>query len=722
VDRHEIPGVVVLVVHRDQIVYRKAFGLRSVVPNPEPMTPDTIFDLASLTKPVATATSIHLLAEQGKLRLDDPVVRHWPEFAVEGKQAITIEHLLLHTSGLPASIPLLGEAPDAQLRLARVAGLRPTDPAGVRWRYSDAGYAALAEIVRRVSGQRLDAFFSEQVAQPLGLKDTGFLPPRSVVGRIAPTEKRNDRMLRGAVHDPSAARMEGVAGHAGLFATADDLALYCRMLMGDGEVEGRRLMQPATVRAFLRPHMIPGGWRALGWDMNTGFSWNRGTSFPLGGVGHTGFTGTSIWIDRASRSAVIVLASRLHPQGEGNVVRLRGEVATIVGKAVQTPVPDEPTLTGIDVLEKNGFEPLRERHVGLVTNATGVDREGKSTIDVLRAAPGVTLVALFSPEHGLRGGADVHVGDSTDDRTGLPVYSLYGPRNKPSPDQLKGVDTLVFDVQTVGVRFFTYGSTLGYLLEAAAQARVRLVVLDRPEPTGARMAEGPVAESGSESFTCYHAVPIRYGLTSGELALLLNDDRKIGADLSVVRMQGWRRGDPFEDTGLTWRKPSPNLPTLQAARLYAGVALLEPTNVSVGRGTDLPFQWVGAPWLSAARMAETLERENLPGVHFVPWPAQPSTSAYAGQMCQGVRIVVVDPRTLEPVKVGFALARALMRVHPQEWDREQFNMLLASATTAKAIEQGATLQDLETSWQQGLATFESVRKRHLLYEGDGAAR
>ncbi|MBI5534669.1 MAG: DUF1343 domain-containing protein [Deltaproteobacteria bacterium] len=715
IERGELPGAVVVVVHRDKTVFRKAYGLRAEVPGHEPMTADTLFDLASLTKPVATAASIHLLAERGKLKLTDPVAKYWPEFADKGKQGITVEHLLLHVSGLPASTPLAYNTSDPALLVAPVAALNITDPPGRKLRYSDAGYIALAEVVRRVSGERLDAFFRASFVEPLGMKDTWFNPGRELAVRTAPTERRGDLMLRGQVHDYLASRMGGVAGNAGLFSTADDLARFCRMILAHGELDGRRVLSPDSVREMTRPRAVPGGMRSLGWDVDTGYSGNRGRLFPLGGVGHTGFTGTSIWIDPSSETAVIILASRLHPNGKGDAKRVRAEVATIVGAAVHGPQPGAATLPGIDVLEKNGFQELKGRRVGLVTNPTGVDKKGVPTIDVLKAVPDLTMVALFSPEHGLRGEADAPVADRVDSRTGLPVYSLYGPRKKPAPSQLAGIDTLVYDVQDVGVRFFTYATTLGHLLETAAENKLRIVVLDRPDPSGGTQVEGPLSDAGSESFTCFHSIPIRYGMTPGELATLLNVERKIGAELQVVRLEGWRRGDRFEDTGLKWVRPSPNLPSPAAARLYPGIALIEATNVSVGRGTDHPFEYVGAPWVDGWKLAALLEEAKLPGVHFVPAQFVPQASLYGGHACLGVRIVVVDPETVQPVSVGVEIARQLVRMYPTDWNRELLGGLLANAATVRGIESGEPTASIVAQWQPGLEQFRQVRARHLLY-------
>jgi serine-type D-Ala-D-Ala carboxypeptidase len=344
--RGDCPGAVVLVVHKDEVVFRKAFGNRAVQPDSVAMTADTVFDLASLTKPIATATSIILLAEQGKLRFDDKVAKHWPAFAANGKDDVTLEHLLLHTSGLIADNPLADYADGREKAMERIAALKLEAPAGTRFRYSDVNYIVLGELVETLGGMPLDAFARKHVFDPLKMSDTGFKPAGEIVKRIAPTGKRGGKIILGDVHDPRSFALGGVAGHAGLFSTADDLSRYCRMLLRGGELDGVRLLKPESVKLFTEPRDVPAGGkptdtprkllRSRGWDVDTSFSAQRGDGFPKGeGFGHTGFTGTSIWVDPKSRAAVILLTSRVHPDDKGNVTQLRREVATSAAAAVK---------------------------------------------------------------------------------------------------------------------------------------------------------------------------------------------------------------------------------------------------------------------------------------------------------------------------------------------------------------------------------------------------
>lgn len=725
IKKGELPGAVVVVVHRGHIVFRKAYGNRSVEPDTTLMGPTVVFDLASLTKPIATATSIFILLEQGKLRLSDLVSQHVPGKPFQGAK-ITIAQLLTHTSGLIADNPLADYRDGREKALQRVYQLKPKAEPATQFMYSDVGYIVLGDLVERLSGMPLDRFAHQHVFAPLGMNETGFRPQGKLAERAAPTEKIDGGWRLGEVHDPRSFAMGGVAGHAGLFSTADDLAVYAQMLLEQGEYAGQRILSTASVREMTAARPVPGGdgaWlRTYGWDMSTRFSSNRGDLFAAGkSFGHTGFTGTSIWLDPDSQTAVIFLSNRVHPKGKGNVTRLRGQAATITAAALPNRVPSAArsvpgTLCGIDVLVRDRFASLKTRRVGLITNHTGRDREGRPTIDLLHQAPGVKLVALFSPEHGIRGALDEKVSDSKDKVTGLPIYSLYGERRKPTADTLQGIDTLVFDIQDAGCRFYTYISTLGLCLEAAAEHKIRFVVLDRPNPLGGELVEGPVLEAGRESFVGYHRLPIRHGMTIGELARMFNKERGIGADLQVIPMVRWKRQDLLDRTGLEWVNPSPNLRSLNAALTYPGIGLLETTNISVGRGTERPFEWIGAPWLDGRRLAAVLAEESLPGVRFVPLRLTPSYSTHKGQPCGGMQIIVDDWTRFRPVHTGLAIAATLRRLYPDDWKIERYDRLLGHQRTFEGLSRGAPWRQLERAWQPELEQFLVRRRAFLLYD------
>jgi uncharacterized protein YbbC (DUF1343 family)/CubicO group peptidase (beta-lactamase class C family) len=759
-----LPGAVVLVSRKGHVVWRKAYGARVVEPAAEAMSPDTIFDLASLTKVVATATSIMILIERGKIRLSDPVSLYIPELKGEGREKITIEHLLTHRAGYAPDFDLRDRWTGYDEAIKRLIKEPLRNPPGSRFVYSDIGFIALGEVVHRVSGMMLDKFARQNIFGPLRMKDTGFRPSVAIKSRIAPTEKRRGQLsylgdsadnagaagetwLRGEVHDPTSYRMDGVAGHAGLFSTADDLAIYCQMITNGGQYRGVRILAPLTVAEMTRPRLVSGtGWtRGLGWDINTSFSSNRGDLFPLGSFGHTGFTGTSIWIDPASQMFVIFLSNRVHPDGKGDVGPLRGRVATIVAASVtDTDVvarartqsanyyselvknleqfavgPDTPisakVLTGIDVLERDGFKQLAGMRLGLVTNHTGRDREGRQTIDVLSKAAGLNLVALFAPEHGIRGVADEKVSDSKDEATGLPIYSLYGETRRPTSEQLKGLDAVVFDIQDVGVRFYTYISTLGYLMEEAAKAHVPVFVLDRPNPIGGINVEGPLADADKLSFTAYHTIPVRHGLTIGELAQLFNQQRKIGCDLRVIKMEGWQRSMWFDETNLTWINPSPNMRSLTEATLYPGLGLLETTNVSVGRGTDTPFEVVGAPWIKGPELSDYLNRRSITGVRFVPLQFTPKSSVFKDEACGGINVIVIDRTRFSPLRAGIEIAVALRHLYPEQWQVDKYLRLLVNADTLERVKRSEAPEEILRSWNAGLEEFRRARAEVLLY-------
>jgi uncharacterized protein YbbC (DUF1343 family) len=735
IDRHELPGAVILVGRRDEIVYRQTFGHRAVKPSPEPMTDDTVFDLASLTKVVATTTSVMQLVEQGRIRLSDRVAHFIPDFARYGKDSITIRQLLTHTSGLRPDLELETEFDGADEAIRRAVDEVPVAAPDERFVYSDINFFLLGHIVGLVSGERLDQYARAHIFGPLSMRDTMFLPPEPLRGRIAPTERCRARawpcagpdaadvpFLRGIVHDPTARRMAGVAGHAGLFSTAADLARFCRMLLNGGALDGQRILSQAAVGRMTSPS-TPAGMRdvrGLGWDLDSTYSANRGDLFPAGSYGHTGFTGTSLWIDPQSKSYVIFLSNRVHPDGKGDVTALRGRVATIAASALSSDAVPEaehtPALTGIDVLESEAFARLRGKRIGLVTNQTGQSRSGVSTIDLLARAPGVRLSALLSPEHGIRGQLDERVPSSRDEKTGLPIYSLYGETRRPTAAMLDGIDALVVDLQDIGARFYTYAATLAYAMEEAAARRLPVVVLDRPNPINGSGVEGPYQDAAAVGFNGYLPMPIRHGLTMGELARLFNGEKALGADLTVVAMKNWRRDDWFDATGLPWANPSPNMRNLTAAALYPGIGAIEGTNISVGRGTSAPFEQIGAPWMDGTAVASALNARELPGVRFYPVTFTPAAGAkLADQVCRGVFLVVTDRARLQPVRVGVEIAATLSALYGPRFTLEEAATLLGSMATIEKIRAGDDPAAIAASWRTDEARWRQVRAKYLLY-------
>ena len=370
---------------------------------------------------------------------------------------------------------------------------------------------------------------------------------------------------------------------------------------------------------------------------------------------------------------------------------------------------------GIDLLAGQEFAELRGQRVGLITNHTGVDTFGMATADLLHATSGVELAALFGPEHGIRGAVDEHVPDGTDEATGLPVYSLYGVRTRPTPEQLTGLDTLVFDIQDIGVRFYTYISTLLYAMEAAAEQGLRFVVLDRPNPIGGLVTEGPPADADRLDFIACHPIPVRHGLTVGEMARLFAAEKGLDLDLTIVEIEGWSRADLWDGTGLTWVNPSPNMRSLTQALLYPGIGLLEFTNVSVGRGTDTPFEVVGAPWIAERELAAHLNAQELPGVRFVPIRFTPTSRVHEGTRCGGINLIVTQREQFVPVQTGLAVAAALRALYSEAWEDARYDRLLVNRTTFNAFRNGVPTADLVASWQADLAQFAARSTPHRLY-------
>lgn len=743
-----IPGAVLLVGHNGHVIYRKAYGNRALEPRREPMTLDTIFDLASLTKVIATTTAVMQLVEQGKVRLNDPVAKYLPEFAQNGKDDVTVRQLLIHYSGMSPDLDLKTPWEGKETAYRMAFSQTPDDPPGSRFSYSDINFIVLGALVERISGESLDEYCERHIFLPLKMTHTRFLPPAAWRAKIAPTQyDENEHMLRGVVHDPTARRMGGVAGHAGLFSTADDLAKFAQALLNGGG----GILSPLTVEKMTQPEQPPSApvLRGFGWDIDSPFSSNRGDLLPVGSYGHTGFTGTSMWIDPTTQTYIILLTNAVHPRGKGTAIALRSKVATAVAAALPLTASEKEALrwqsitgyneaqsaarrmntrngnvkTGIDVLEEHSFALLqvagRKTRIALLTNQTGVDAEGRRTIDVLAQAPGVSLDAIFSPEHGVTGTLDTtDVNNSKDAATEIPVYSVYGAKDaarRPNVDVLKQLDAIVFDIQDAGVRFYTYETTLGYFLEAAAKATVEVIVLDRPDPITGSFVQGPVSDAGRENFTNYWTVPVRQGMTVGELAKMFNAERNINAKLTVVAMEGWQRGDWFDSTGLAWINPSPNLRSVTEAALYPGVGLIEGTNVSVGRGTDTPFEVLGAPWMKSRELAAYLNARGIAGVRFVPVTFTPTASNYAAQKCEGVNLVLTDRNALDAPELGIELAAALRKLYPADFKVERMMELLVNQAAYDGLMAGEDPRRIAQDWQERLNEFEAVRKRYLLY-------
>jgi uncharacterized protein YbbC (DUF1343 family)/CubicO group peptidase (beta-lactamase class C family) len=750
IEEGNMAGCVVLIGRRAGIAFERAYGHRAIEPEREAMTTDTVFDMASLTKPVATATSVMILVERGQLRLQDKVAKFFPEFAANGKENVTVEHLLTHSAGLIPDNPLADYDEGWASAKDRICALDPLCEPGAAFKYSDVGFILLGKVIESVTGKPVNEFAKAEVFAKLGMKDSGYLPSEELKARAASTEKTNGKWLKGEVHDPRAAKMGGVAGHAGLFSTAEDLAIYAQMMLQHGRYGDTRILSAATVAEMIRPRDINGQRRALGWDHQTGYSRNRGELMSDRAFGHGGFTGTVMWIDPELDLYVVFLSNRLHPDGVGEVNDLAGRIGTVACAAIvegrnksSQPVaarglvaeatnPSESggassngtkatgrsaVFMGIDVLVRDKFQLLAGKRVGLITNQTGRDSSGVSTIDRLHSAKNFKLVSLFSPEHGIRGTLEQsNIADTVDEKTGLPIYSLYGERRAPSKEQLAELDALVFDVQDVGARFYTNTSTMGLALAAAGEAGKAFIVLDRPNPIGNEVIEGPLLDEGKESFVGHHRLPIRYGMTIGELARMFAKERGIDVDLTVVPMEGWRPNMYLFDTNLRWVNTSPNMRSLRAAVLYPGIGMLEFTNISVGRGTETPFEVMGAPWIRERELAERVNEAKPPGVRVVPLRFTPTASRFAGEECRGLGFVITDWNKFRSFEFGLIVARALHELHPKDWQPERWMRLLGNEEVYRRTLAGDDVADILQSIDEQVSEFRERKKPFELYE------
>ena len=739
----DIPGVVVLVGRGDDTLYLRAFGSRSVAPTTREMKTDTIFDIASLTKPFGTTLAVMALVEKGAVKLDAPLGRYVSDFRRKAYNQATIQRLLTHSAGFPA-IPTTASMRPGFPRAARGLAQMPADYApGTGFQYSDTGFILLGEMVRRVSGLPLDRYLDKTIFTPLALRDTSFNPPASKRERIAPTEFFGGHMLHGEVHDPRARALKGVAGHAGMFSTAADLARLCRMLVNEGELDGRRVLRASTVKLMWTRTADGNGSRALGWDVGSVYASTMAPFFPPGAVGHTGFTGTSVWIDPPSRSYMIVLTNRVHPSGGGaaRIIELRRRVAAavsaqlfrpplevaevestapaadgVVAETVPPPLPGT-VRSGLDVLAAQNFASLQGYSIGLVTNQTGVDAQGRRAIDLLAAAPKVRLHAIFSPEHGITGDSNSeNVPHGRDAATGRPIWSLYGSSRRPTAAMLKDVNLIVYDIQDVGVRYYTYLTTLVYVMEEAARHNIPLVVLDRPNPITGRVVEGPLMDPDLASFTAPHRIPVRTGMTIGEFGRMVALERRIPVSMTIVPVEGWDRSRWYDETRLPWVNPSPNIRSVTQALLYSGVGLLEATNVSVGRGTDVPFEVVGAPWIEPYGLAQALNELRLPGVRFDPVTFTPTGDKYAQKLCGGVQVVVTDREAIRPVTVGLAIGRQLRARHRDQFRPEHIQNLLVNRSTMWAFLRDEPLERLMAWADADRSDFLKRRASYLIYK------
>jgi uncharacterized protein YbbC (DUF1343 family) len=713
----KMPGCVICIGTANETLFLKAYGSKRLEPSVQPMTTDTVFDMASITKPVATATSIMQLIEHGKLSLSDKVATVFPAFASNDKDTITVQDLLLHRSGLIPDNALADYQDGPEKAWDRICQLKLVAPVGTAFKYSDVNFIVLGKLVEHFSGKTLHEYTQEAIFRPLGMNQSGFLPSAELAAKCAPTEQRDGHWMQGEVHDPRAHLLGGIAGHAGLFSTAEDIAIYAKTILK----QGGSILSPRAVAAMTTAYPVPSGLRGLGWDKRTSFSINRGDLLSPSAFGHGGFTGNVLWIDPEMDLFYVFLSNRVHPNGKGLVNPLAGKIANVAAAAVRQTkpaprAPRPPVLTGLDVLERNGFRELAGQRVGLITNHTGRNQSGQSAVRLFQNAPNVKLNVLFSPEHGFEGKLDIaKVADSEDKNSGLKIYSLYGETRRPTAEMLSQLDIVVFDIQDIGTRFYTYISTMGEAMIAAAEHHRKFIVLDRPNPINGTRVVGPMLDPKSESFVGFYRLPVRHGMTIGELARMFKGELKLDLDLQVIACEGWERADYWDATGLTWVNPSPNMRSLTQALLYPGIGLIETTNVSVGRGTDTPFEVVGAPWMDGRELASQLNEKQMPGVKFVPIEFTPTSTKFPNEACKGINIIITDRQAIEPVRVGLTLAATLRRLYPTEWETKSLNRLLSNQAALALLLEGLDGDSLEPAIVDGVSEFLRKREEYVLY-------
>ena len=741
ITREAFPGAVLAVGHRGTLAHLRPHGRLAYADDAAPAVSDTIYDLASLTKVVATTTMAMILVDEGRLDLDKAVGDYLPRFAGAGKDRVTVRHLLTHSSGVDWWAPLYEELEGKAAYVARIQQMDLVYEPGSKTVYSDLGLILLGEVLERVAGQPLDVFARQRIFRPLGMADTMFRPPAQLHPRIAPTEHDpwRGRVLRGEVHDENAFALGGVAPHAGLFSTAGDLARFAQMMLNGGVFEHRRIISRSTVAEFTRLAGVPDSSRALGWDTKSpeGYS-SAGSLFSGRSFGHTGFTGTSLWIDPERELFVILLTNRVHPTRANKLIReARPAIADAVVRALADPgtsdaAPEPPpparepeTATvkvGLETLAAGQVAWLQGKRLGLVVHRASVTLDGRHAIDVLQAAE-LDVVRLFTPEHGLRGeaAAGQAVSGGQDPVSGLPVVSLYGERRRPSPQDLAGLDTLVFDLQGAGVRFYTYVSTMIHCLEAAAEAGIEFVVLDRPNPLGGERIEGPVSAPRDQvpaSFVNLAPGPLVHGLTLGEMARHVNFGLDHPAQLRVVPMSGWQRWMSWADTGRPWVPPSPNLRTAEAALAYPGTALLEATNLSEGRGTAAPFLLLGAPWMRPDQIKIAVPGFTLDRARFTPTASTAAPAPrHQDQQCAGLRVRVTDGAAAQPYRLGLELL-AVLSQHPEfAWRREgaALTWLLGTDRVGEQLRRQQPVDAILAGDRADHEAWRTARRASLLY-------
>lgn len=711
------PGAVAYLGKMDDVLYWDCVGKRSLIPVEEPNGIDTIYDLASLTKVVATTTAVMLLYQRGVIKLDDPISKFIP---ISKFRDISIRHLLTHSSGLPAYAEWYREINSIEDFLIKIYKTDLLFTPGTAHLYSDLGFILLGHIVELVSGENLERFCKSNIFEPLRMLSTFFKVPDYLVEKCAPTEMCNWRrkVMRGEVHDENAYALGGIAGHAGLFSTAEDLAKFCRAMIH------RKILEPEVIEEMATSRIIPNyPWQVLGWKTDPYWDSIEGLLPFRTALGHTGFTGTSLWWDRYSGYYAILLSNSCHPsRTKRDNKKLRKTFYN--GISILINPPKFNIHPGIDVLMRDNFKDLRKAKIGVYTNISAVNVYGKSTLEVLTSSDQFTVVVLFAGEHGLRVSQEAGKGESEKRWNGIPIIDLYSRNRSPEDKELlKKLDWIVIDIPDIGVRYYTYLASVQKLLTLATEYDIRVLVLDRANPLGGEILEGPLPRMDHLSDVCWGCVPVRHGMTVGESCLFMKKMMKKldSLRMEIVKVDGWFTELMYDRFDLSWVPPSPNIIDFETALCYVGTCLFEGTNLSEGRGTDFPFRIIGSPWLSAEKVINYLPEYALKGVKLEPYsfvpksiPGKATHPKYLGERCNGIKIEVRDPYIFQPFTLGYELLLSIRKLHNDMLKFNNFfDKLIGSDLVRKSIEREVSYSALKDKIGEKIEEFK--RNKVSLY-------
>ena len=719
VEESKAPGAVLYVGDLSKTLGHEAVGYRQKVPEVKRVRKDTLYDLASLTKVIATTTAIMQLQENEMLSLDDRVRDYVP---APGFGDMTLLEIITHTSGLISGSGVYYTTMFSLEEMLHHYALEGVERLpDVEHVYSDVGFMLLGKIVEVVSRTTLDEYCRKNIFVPLGMKRTGFNPPDSWKKNCAATEddKRwRNRLIVGEVHDENCSSLGGVSGHAGLFSTAEDIARYCRGLLS------AKLLKPSTLEKMIALGIKPlYPWQGIGWQVDPWSSKSIGFLPSRRAFGHTGWTGVSMWLDPDKGIFSILLSNTCHPSRKTrNNTDLRRIVHTAVAKKYY---PLTNAHSGLDRLTRENYGKINGHRIAVLTNHAAIDQSGRHILDVLPYAPELELKRLYSPEHGIRGQAEAgeKVGGQ---ESPVPVTSLYGKQKAPTREELKGIDLFVVDLQDIGARYYTYMATMKACMKACGEAKVRVLVLDRPNPLGGVALEGPIADRTDSLVSC-SAIPIRHGMTMGELATWFaqRDLRSLRVKLTVNYLDNWQPYRYFDECSLPWKPPSPNMPSADTALLYIGTCLIEGTNLNEGRGTDTPFSIMGAPWLKAKKVLAELSKADqiglkLSAIKYTPRsiPGKSTNPKFKDEECQGIRLEIVERREVRAFRTTVALIQAIRKHHPDEFELIKFFDTLAGGYDLRTrIVRNDSTEAIMDYYAVQLKAFDQRRPR--LYNEDG---